>query len=263
MDREYSIDDIYLNLFRKLIHKKLGIYISEKRNYLLENKLNKLFKKSKYKDIKKFYKSLQHNNKESFEELIRYITTTHTFFFREESHLDELAHDIKSKKNSYPYILCAACSSGEEVYSIIIKLLQNKISKFLLTAIDINKDVLVALKRGIYSIDRMKYVGKDLLKNYFDKTDDSEMYKIKDYVKKNLIIKKINLVEPFKFEKEFDYIFCRNVMIHFNRKTQIKLLTNILNNLKTEGLLFLGYSESLLDMNLNINRVKKSIYMKI
>ena len=66
MDQEYSIDEIHLNLFRKLIHEKLGIYISEKRNYLLENKLKKLFKKSKYKDIREFYKALQHNNKESF-----------------------------------------------------------------------------------------------------------------------------------------------------------------------------------------------------
>ena len=265
MITEIQIDQNFIDLFRELIHDKLGIYISKEKDYLIQSKLSRLISKSDYKNINEFYYSLKKNNKESIEDLIKHITTTHTFFFRESMHLKILRNDILIKKIENPLIWCAATSTGEEVYSIIIELLENNINNFFIVASDINKDVLIHLKKGIYSKERIKNVSRDLFNKYFDKYTDGAFvrYKIKSYLKKYFIVKKINLIEDVLFEKKFDYIFCRNVLIYFNKKTQKEVIDNLLNNLSDFGYLFVGHSETLFSITNKVESVFSSVYNKV
>jgi|GEM_PF-846624 len=261
---DISINNEYLNLFRELIHDKLGIYISEEKNYLLINKLIRLIKKSNYKDIAELYYVIKNNNKEGLEQLIRYITTTHTFFFRENMHLKILVNDIKLKKIDYPLIWVAASASGEEVYSIIIELLENMINNFFIVATDINKDVLIHLKKGIYNKEKIKDIPQYIVNKYFfqEKGDNPNHFRVKKELKKYFIVKKINLVDHIKFEKRFHYIFCRNVLIYFNKEIQTLVIDNLLKNLDDLGYLFIGQSESLLHMEDKVESVFSSVYNK-
>lgn len=261
---DIEINDGFLELFRELIHEKLGIYISKDKDYLLTSKIGRLMKKYDYKNVSGFYQSLKDGDTESFERLVRYITTTHTFFFREESHLKILRNDILLRKIENPIIWCAACSTGEEVYSIVIELYEHKIYHFLLIATDINRDVLIKCKRGIYHKDRVKDINKNILNKYFIKIKGEKdiYYKVKPIVKKNVIIKKINLIDNIRFEQKINYIFCRNVLIYFNRETQQKVIQNLIKNMDDLGYLLVGHSESLLNITHELESVFSSVYNK-
>ena len=265
MTDEIKINQNFLNLFRELIHDKLGIYISKDKDYLIQNKVSRLLKKSNYKNMTEFYYSVKNNNNESLEQLIKYITTTHTFFFRESMHLKVLRNDILLRKVENPLIWCAATSTGEEVYSIIIELLENHISNFFIVASDINKDVLISLKKGIYNKERLKNVNKHLFKKYFIKHKDDPQghYRVKNDIKKYFVVKKLNLVEDILFEEQFNYIFCRNVLMYFNKQTQNKVINNLLNNLNDLGYLFVGHSESLNGIDTTLKQVSPMVYKKI
>lgn len=261
---EQNLNENYLNLFRELIHKRLGIYISEQKDYLLKSKLSRMLKQSEYKSIHEFYSSVKNNENESIENLIKHITTNHTFFFREKIHLKILRNDILLRRIQKPLIWVAASSTGEEVYSIIIELFEYNIRDFLIIASDINKDVLVQIKKGEYVKEKFIHTPPEIIKKYFTmrKEDRKEIYKIRDECKKNIIVKQINLVDDLNFEKAFNYIFCRNVLIYFDRETQIKVVNTLLNNLDKTGYLFVGHSESLLNINDKIETVFSSVYNK-
>ena len=258
-----GIDEAYLDLFRELIHERLGIYISYDKNYLLENKLGRLLARGGYGSVAELYKMLKENRAGSMEDLVRYITTTHTYFFRENNHLTVLRNDILIRKIAHPLIWVAASATGEEVYSIIIELLEHGITDFFIVATDINKEVLLQCKRGVYSRDRMKEMGEAIINKYFTKVGGTqELYRVKPFLKEHFILKKLNLIEDLRFEKQFDYIFCRNVLIYFDLETQRRVLDNLLANLKDLGYLFVGHSESLLHVTGKIEAVFSSVYNK-
>jgi chemotaxis protein methyltransferase CheR len=258
-----AITPEYLDLFRELIHERLGIHISSDKNYLLENKLGRLLTRGTYGGVAELYKMLKDNRGESMEDLVRYITTTHTFFFRENSHLTILRNDILIRKIVHPLIWVAACATGEEVYSIIIELLEHGIVDFFIVATDINKEVLQQCKRGVYSRDRMKEMGEGIIHKYFTRVDGTqELYQVKPFLKDHFILKKLNLINELRFEKKFTYIFCRNVLIYFDLATQRRVLDNLLANLDDLGYLFVGHSESLLHVTGKLEAVFSSVYNK-
>jgi chemotaxis protein methyltransferase CheR len=251
-----------LGNFRKLIYEKLGINISKEKIYFLETKLKRLLNKENIDNLQDFYDSLISGSQKSMDLLIKYITTNHTFFFRENDHLDILC-DILQKRKSIQkiYIWCAAASTGEEVYSIIIKLLENGIYNFAVFASDINKKVLHHLNKGIYHNARLSYVDKNIMQKYFQKIDN-EHYKISGKLRKFILIKSINLIDRLVFDEKFDFIFCRNVLIYFDEQIRKIVVENLIRNLKKGGYLFIGQSETLFIYFKNIKRVHNSVYIK-
>ncbi|MBN2738408.1 MAG: protein-glutamate O-methyltransferase CheR [Spirochaetales bacterium] len=265
MSDEVYIDPNYIELFRKVIHEKLGIYITKEKDYLIESKISRLIKRSQYKNIAEFYQAIKNEDKQSIEDLIRYITTTHTYFFREPMHLQILRNDILVQKKENVKIWVAASSTGEEVYSIIIELLENGFQDFKVIASDINKDVIVHMKKGVYSKERVKNVTPDLMRKYFIDLapyGHEGFVKVQPMLKNFFIAKKLNLVTPLRFETDFDYIFCRNVLIYFDKETQRQVLQNLLANLSDYGYLFVGHSESLLHLSEHVETVFSSVYNK-
>lgn len=256
------IDNQLLIKFSHLIQEKTGIHIPEHKLFILENKLIRFSKKEGYNDFEDIYKSLRKNDELLIDLFIRYITTNHTFFFRENDHFRLLIDDIRLNKHSKPLIWVAGSSSGEEVYSIVITLYEHGINNFLIIATDIDREVLVKMKNGIYTEDRVKNVEKGLLKKYFLFNAKNNTYKIKDILRKNVRIKRLNFIENITFEGKFDYVFCRNVLIYFDKITQKKVIVTLLKNLHKHGLLFLGHSENLFYMQDIVIPMKNSIYRK-
>lgn len=253
-----------LQYINKIIHDKTGIYLPEEKNYLLIHKMSRLLKNNDQETLNDFCNMIKNGNNDEINKLINNFTTNHTFFFREKSHLTILANDIKIKRKNNPLIWCAASSTGEEVYSIIISLLENNISNFTIVASDINSKVLIHMKKGIYNETRLGEIDKKIARKYFIKVTDRKdsRYRVKEHLRKYFVTKRINLIENIKFEKKFDYIFCRNVLMYFNKNTQESVINMLLKNLNDSGFLFVGHSESLLHLNNNLESVFNSVYTK-
>jgi chemotaxis protein methyltransferase CheR len=257
-----EIDDATLCLIRELVHEKLGIFISPEKDYLVRHKIGRLLSRGDYKDARAFYERIKADDMEGVENLIRYVTTTHTFFFRERKHLTVLKDDVIRRGIQRPCIWVAACSTGEEVYSIIIELLEHGISDFFIVATDLNREVMLHLKKGIYSAERMKELSGELVRKYFKPyserspySEKDRLYKVKDYLKRFFIVKKVNLIDNFIFERRFDYIFCRNVLIYFDEATRKKVIATLLRNLDDRGCLFVGHAESLFNVTDRVESV--------
>jgi chemotaxis protein methyltransferase CheR len=256
----YTINEKNLDMFRNIIYQELGLNFTKEKNYLLLTQISRLMFKQKIKNVDELYLFMKEDSYNLKNILAESFTVSHTYFFREKTHLKILINDISLKNIRKPLIWCAASSSGEEVYSILISLLEKGISDFLIVASDINKEMLFSAKKGIYHIDRMKNVDEYILYKYFDRLDRYH-FKIKDFFKKFIVVKQINLIEKNIFVKQFDYIFCRNVMIYFDRPTQNKVIDFLLNNLTKDGYLFLGQTEFIFD-NQNVESVFYSVYNK-
>lgn len=254
-----------LRLFRNIIYEILGINFTKAKEYLLKEKLKKLLKKSVYSNLHDLYDDLKSNDEYAIETLIRYITTNHTFFNRESDHFDFLIKDIQKKGLITPIIWCAASSTGEEVYSIVIKLLEHGIVNFKIMATDIDSQVLRKMKDGIYCKEKITGLNPLVLYKYFKqvKVNSNEVcYQIIKRCKKNVIVKKVNLIDKIVFEKKFDYIFCRNVMIYFDDHRKNIVINNLLRNLKKNGYIFTGHSESLMSMSYGVESVFSSVYRR-
>lgn len=253
-----------LNLFREVIYNRTGIHLPDEKDYLLRNKLNNLLYNNICDDLISFYNLLTKGDERAIEHLAKSITTNHTFFFREREHFDILVNLIKMSSkvaSDYKVIWCAASSSGEEAYSIIITLLEANLTNFMVVASDINKDVLHHMKEGIYHRDRLKFIDKYYLTKYFTRIDEKH-YRVSPTLKRFLIIKNINLIDNFYFESKVDYIFCRNVMIYFDLEIRKLVLRNLLNNLKDSGYIFIGHSETFYGLSEEVESVFTAVYNK-
>jgi chemotaxis protein methyltransferase CheR len=257
-------DQKTLDLFRTLIHRETGITITRQKDYLLISKLGRMIRNSAYSNAEDLYHAIQKGDLAEWQNLVSSITTNHTFFFRERTHLKILKGDIQLRKISCPLIWVAASSTGEEVISIIIELLEAGITNFKILASDISKDVLIRMKRGLYSAQRFEEVSPDIIGKYFQKVqvNREQQYRVRDSLKSYFVAKQLNLIEPLKFQDRFDYIFCRNVLIYFNLETQKRVVSNLLANLKDYGYLFVGHSETLMNISDEVETVFTSVYNK-
>ena len=263
------------NQFRKLIYDHLGISLSEQKVSLLQSRLGKLAKKkgmSNYRELYTFFD--ESKSPESDIELEDAITTNVTSFFREPQqwvYLKEyLKTHIETKKNRKLRIWSAACSSGEEPYSIAI-FLQEHLKDFAswdikILATDISADILKKAMKGSYSEKEMDGVPRHIVQRHFDvtKTKSTKVYNINTTSKNMITFRKFNLVygNYGMFSNSIDMVFCRNVMIYFDKQVQTQIDTKLSGLLHKDGLLFIGHSESIPPGIGNLKLVKSSIYMK-
>ena len=245
--------------YRDLINDRFGIFYSPAKLYLLKAKLLKL--SEKVGDLEEFYTSLVIGVPWAVDTLMGVITVGHTFFFREGEHFSILAEDIRARKLRSPLVWCAASSTGEEPYSIAITLLEAEMDDFLILCSDINPKAIGVMHRGVYGEGKFENTPRPLIRKYFDNTGPGE-YRVKADLRRYLKIKKLNLFERLVFERKFDYIFCRNVMIYFDGEGRRKVFDNLLSNLSPGGLLFLGQSETIFDLPQNVRKEGVSMYRK-
>jgi chemotaxis protein methyltransferase CheR len=258
-------------LFREFIYNELGISLSDYKITLLKSRLSKRLKAHKLRSFKDYYNFLQndHTGEEIFM-FINAVSTNVTSFFREPSQWEflekELPNILASKKDKKLRIWSSASSSGEEPYSIII-FLKNHIPDFSswdikILATDISQKVLGQAITGEYETDKIHVVSKGMLSSSFDKKGSN--YIVKKDLRDKITFRMFNLVNGnySMFKNQFDIIFCRNVMIYFDKPTREKVVTNLVNVLRPKGYFFIGSSESLNGHKDDITVVSPSIYMK-
>jgi chemotaxis protein methyltransferase CheR len=260
----------------RLVYEQCGIFLHEGKKELVKARLSKRLRAGGYKSFTDYYHYVTTN--EGTEELISMIdsiSTNLTSFFREESHFVRLRHILlavseksghRGTNNSFK-IWSAGCSTGEEPYTLAITITEAVGQKPLeasILATDISTKVLKVAEAGIYAQDRTKGIAPPILKRYFQLgTGKSEGYvRIKSDLKKMITFQRFNLMENFHVQNTYDVIFCRNVMIYFDKKTQNVLVNKFYDSLKSGGYFFVGHSESLTGLKHQFNYVEPSVYLK-
>lgn len=244
--------------FAKLIHEESGIFLKDSKITLLSNRLRKRLLALNLKEFSDYFNYLTSITGEKktleYEMLLDVVSTNETYFFRNERHFEAftsvcLPEIAKSKKDHTLRIWSAACSTGEEPYTIAICLLENmdlfRGWKIEIIATDIALSVLDFGKIGEYSGRRIEKVPPQHLKKYFNpKKGDPGVYAVKNELK-NLV--KFSHLNFFKdpFPKNIDIIFCRNVMIYFDKDHQQRLVKDFYGIINDPGYLFIGHSETL------------------
>lgn len=204
----------------KYIKDQTGINF-DKQLGILKSKMTS-FCKIRY--IKSFKSCLDnvHNDPAFEQELINYLTTNETYFYREHRQIEDFVRAVKAQDTNVN-ILCAPCSSGEEPYSLVIALLEANIPsrEFHITAIDISTDALTLAREAIYKERNVKNLSHDLKLKYFDFKDN--LYVLKQFVKDVVTFKQVNIFDKeFHDLGKFDYVFSRNMLIYFDKETKLK-----------------------------------------
>jgi chemotaxis protein methyltransferase CheR len=244
--------------FSKLIYDESGIFLKDTKLTLLSNRLRKRLQKLRFDDFSDYFNYLQklsgENKKQEYEELIDVVSTNETYFFRNERHFDAFKNhclpDIAAKKPRKKLrIWSAACSTGEEPYTIAI-CIKEKMNLFAgwdikIIATDIAPTVLDFARIGEYSGRRIEKVPKLLLEKYFSKKNgDQEVMVLNEDVKRLVDFSYLNFFKS-PFPTDIDIIFCRNVMIYFDKLHQKKLVSEFFKVINSGGYLFIGHSETL------------------
>jgi len=261
----------------RIIDKELGIKMPYTKKIMLESRLQKRLRILGLMNFTEYLKYLNSDIKGKGElvEFRNMVTTNKTDFFRENNHFEYMKNTllpqwIQSKNRCFKVWSCA-CSSGEEPYTLAIVLEEfrqkNPGFEYKIVATDISTRVLAKAKEGIYSITDVSVIEESLRKKYFlrGKKERVDTYKIKDYIKENITFGKFNLMSNkyLSVPGPFDVIFCRNVLIYFDRDRQSEILTKLLSQMDNDGALFLGHSESMAGMNLQLKASASSVYKRV
>jgi chemotaxis protein methyltransferase CheR len=260
----------------RLVYDQCGINLSDGKRELVKTRLGKRIRNGQFKSFHDYY---QHVLKDpSGEELIHLldsIATNYTFFFREQKHFDCLRSEIlpelisgKKGRDRKLRFWSAACSSGEEPYSIAMTLLETLEHPFVwdlsILATDISTKALKTAESGIFPKERIQSIPDSIVKKYFLKGEGrwKDYVRVKDEVRSLVQFKRLNLMEPFDNREPIDCIFCRNVMIYFNKKTQADLVNRLYHCLENGGFLLIGHSESLTGIGHPFHYIRPSVYRK-
>lgn len=266
--------------YRKLsdfIYTNYGIKIPPVKKSLLESRLQKRLRTlniKSFSDYTKYVLSPEGIENELIQ-MMDLVTTNKTDFFREPSHFEYLANyalpeliRIKSRKKIY--IWSAGCSTGEEPYTLAIVLNEfaekNPGFYFSILATDLSTKVLKHAIKGIYEMEKVDPIPLTLKKKYLLKHRDKEqkIVKIAPELRNQIEFRRLNFMDNnFGLQEPMDVIFCRNVIIYFDRDTQEKLLNKFHNSLSVGGYLFIGHSETLTGMSVPLVQEKPTIYRRI
>ncbi|CCK80612.1 CheR family methyltransferase [Desulfobacula toluolica] len=254
------------NDLRNLVYSTSGINLHEGKLELLKSKIAKRMRLTK-KSLKDYLRYLNTDEKEVIE-FIDTVTTNHSFFFRENKSIEYIInqfnnHPQKDKKEFK--IWCAACSTGDEPYSVAVQL-KNLGLSFSIMATDISHTVLDTAARGIYKTEKLKKVPLPILHRFFQKgTGKYTGYiKVKKDITRHIMFKKFNLIKDPAPQMNFDAVLCRNVMIYFDAQTSEKVINKLYQTIVPKGFFAIGNAESLMNLTHNYKSIKKipSLYIK-
>lgn len=247
-----------------------GIVLGEQKKELVYSRISRRIRKLGLENFSQYCQHLESNHIEEVNEFVNSITTNLTSFFRESHHFEFLAKEIipkwKKQDKSIPIrIWSSACSTGPEPYSIAITLFKNMmVDKFniKILATDLDSDVLKKGRAGIYPLSDIQQLPRDYL-SCFQQNTSTDMGVIKPDIKKMVQFNRLNLLGPWPMTVKFDVIFCRNVVIYFNKETQKVLFDRLADQLNDGGYLFIGHSETLHGMTSRFVSKGRTIYQKV
>lgn len=257
---------------RDYMYNKYGINLSQKR-VLIEGRLSAMLVQRGYTNFDKYIDDvIADRSGHEVSLLVSKLTTNFTYFLREQGHYDFLKEFVLKPikegngKRSLK-IWSAASSSGEEPYSIALVVTDffglGSTVQTSIRASDISDHVLSMAREGAYTEDRVTQLPKPWIAKYFKKRADG-MYVVDDSIKRMVSYQYFNLNDNIGWQKNvYDVLFCRNVMIYFDRPTRQALVSRLYDSIAPGGYLFIGMSESLINLDTKFKYIKPSIYQKV
>ena len=234
--------------FKAQIYKLTKIDLNAYKEKQMRRRIDSLVTKNKCKTYNE-YVALLKTNSEVFDEFINFMTINVSEFYRNPDQWQlmdkEFIPELISKFGQNLKIWSAACSTGDEPYSLVMALSRHlPLSKIKITATDIDKTVIAAAKAGLYSEKSIANVPEDLKKKYF--TQVGKSYQISEEIKKCVEFKQANLLAD-PYPQNYDFIICRNVLIYFTDEAKTEVYAKFANSLKPGGILFIGSTEQVLE----------------
>lgn len=272
---ELSNDDF--NKLSSFIYTESGIKMPPVKRIMLQSRLQKRLKELKMSSFHEYcsYIFSKEGMNNEIIHMLDVVSTNKTDFFREPVHFDFLTATVlpelvSASKHRNIKIWSAGCSSGEEPYTIAIVLSEfmetNSTVDFSILGTDISTKILQKAIDAVYKEERVEGIPLNLKRKYFLRSKDREnpSVKVGAILRNKVRFDRLNFMDnSYGIHESFDIVFCRNVLIYFDRETQEKVIGKICTKLNTGGYFFLGHSESIMNMNLPLKQIKPTIFQKI
>ncbi|MFT4940533.1 MAG: chemotaxis protein methyltransferase CheR [Paraglaciecola sp.] len=265
--REFLFGQLDFDNVRKLLYKKTGIRLADSKDSMVYSRLARRLRNLKIASVAEYLKYLEANNSEE-QAFINALTTNLTSFFREKQHFPALREYLE-KHPGKKRIWCAASSTGEEPYSIAMTVAET-FSSFTapieIIASDIDSTVLEKAREGIYNQSSVADLSQSQLKKFFYRGTGKNVGKVRvvPEMRKMVNFKQINLTHSkWDIEPQVDVLFCRNVMIYFDKDTQIKILSQMIELMPEDGLYVAGHSETFASASHLVTPLGKTLYRPV
>lgn len=248
--REFSFTRDDFDRIAKLIHQHAGISLSPIKFDMVYSRLARRLRATGDATFADYLKRLERNDHTEWETFVNSLTTNLTSFFREAHHFDLLKEHLTRLDKPTARIWCSAASTGEEPYSLAItccELYGSMNPPVEIIATDIDTQVLAQGQAGVYTEDRIEKLSPELVRKYFLRGTGARAgeVRVRPELQKLIRFTRVNLLEPnWPIRGPLEAIFCRNVMIYFDKPTQYAILKRFVPLLRSEGLMFAGHSES-------------------
>ena len=272
MHTDFELADGEYEFLRTFVYDHSGISLGEEKRQLLYSRLSKRLRKLSLSGFKEYCQLLKAGDKDEVLYFTNAITTNLTSFFRESHHFDYLANTVlpdlmKLKSDSRKIrIWSAGCSTGEEPYSIAmtVKKVVPASWDVKILATDLDSNVVATGHAGVYDLERVEGMDKALLKKWFKKGSGVNKGKaiVNEELKSIVSFRQLNLMKDWPMKGLMDIIFCRNVVIYFDRPTQSVLFNRYAKVMHPDGRLFVGHSESLLKVTDQFDLIGNTVYKK-
>lgn len=269
-DREFPYQPRDFERVRQLIHVRAGIALADSKKDMVYSRLSRRLRSLAMESFSDYLQMLESGqNEDEWQAFTNALTTNLTAFFREPHHFEHLAELLAAQPPQQPLTLwCAAASTGEEPYSIAMVAAEaygRLDPPVRILATDIDTQVLATAERGVYPLERIEKLSHERRRMFFRRGQGSQagQCRVIDELRALIQFRPLNLLDArYPMRGPFKSIFCRNVMIYFDKPTQLQILQRIAPLLDAEGLFFAGHSESFFHAADLIKPCGRTIYRK-
>ncbi len=250
-DREFDFTAKDFERVRQMIYDHAGISLNPSKQDMVYSRLARRLRATGINSFKGYLALLESNDETEWQAFVNALTTNLTSFFREPHHFPLLAeHVLKQKGKHHISLWCSASSTGEEPYSMamtVVDAFGSFAPPVTIVASDLDTNVLAKAEAGVYPVERIEKLSTDLVKRFFLRGTGAQagFARVRPELRALITFRQVNLLsDEWHIRGPLDAIFCRNVMIYFDKPTQLKILERFAPLLQPDGLLFAGHSES-------------------
>ena len=269
---EIALSDRELDRIVRLVYDRSGITLHRGKRALVVARLHRMLKSGGFRSFAEYVRHVEADRSgHELSVLLDAITTNHTSFFREDEHFRYLASRVVpplAAAGRPVRVWCAACSTGQEPVSIAISLLdalpEAQHRSIRLLGSDISTKALKTASAGVYPLRTAGGVSEAMLKTHFERGlgDDDGKVRVRAHVRRVIEYRRLNLIEIDGLNETFDVVFCRNVMIYFDKAVQQRVVSMIERHLAPGGYLFIAHSESLNGLSHDLTWMAPAVYQR-
>ncbi|OQY51313.1 MAG: chemotaxis protein CheR [Candidatus Parabeggiatoa sp. nov. 2] len=271
-EREFQFTKHDFERLRQLVNEQTGIKLSDHKQEMLYSRLSRRLRALNLNSFSSYYKRLKSDGGEELVHFVNAVTTNLTAFFREPHHFKLLEQVLlpqllaKKQTTRRLRIWSAGCATGEEAYSIatVVKEIVPADWDVKILATDLDSSVLEKGKQGAYEEDKMSTVSPVRLRRWFKNGSDTHprQVQVAEELQELITFKHLNLIDSWPMHGPFDIIFCRNVVIYFDKTTQKILFERFANIIDDNGYLLIGHSENLFQLTTRFRLLQQTVYVK-